>query len=739
MNAPAPALEGTVPRADSGPLAGRRVLEIGHMLAGPYAGLLLADLGAEVIKIEPPEGDIARSVSPHRVGPHNAYFASLNRSKKSVVLDLASDEGQRALGGLAAGADALIVNLRPSAIRKLGLTYQALRRHNERLVCVALTGYGLRGRFADQPAYDYVIQALTGVMALTGDPAAPPTKAGYSAVDNSAGIMAALGLVAKIVEGRGGQVDVAMVDVMLSQLNYLAGASLNAGELPRRHANSAHPYIVPAQLFATADGYLTLFISHDGFWRIFCDAVGRPDWAVDPASATMAARRENRERVLTAISALLLTRPTAQWVAMLAPLGIVVAPIETLDRALDGELAREREMVVELPCAEGRLRAVGAAIKCDGQRPVFGEPPLLGEHTLQLLRIDGPAAPVSDTTGPPSQPPTTTATTTAATTTTTTASTAASITVNRIATRAVTGSGRAISRRELGRRLTRLANADISQVLRDADFDSGTHAPRIGLTGPPGAGKSSLGGRLALLRARQRRIGVLAVDPSSPRSGGAILGDRVRIDELDGSDQLYVRSIASRSAGDGLAENLPELMRAMDRAGFDELLLETVGVGQAEHAARNQVDTLVLMLVPGSGDAVQAMKAGIMELADLYVVNKCDLAGAAQMVTDIQRTLHLASTPSPGDWRPPVLMTSIHDPDSIGRLSAEIDRHQAWLAERGDADARRAARARYRLRNLLERCVAQGAAALDDGMLERPVAEQLAAVFDAMRTLTKNP
>ncbi|HSN19041.1 MAG TPA: CoA transferase [Usitatibacter sp.] len=364
----------------SGPLAGIRVLEVGHMLAGPYCGLLLADLGAEVIKIEPPEGDIARRVSPHHIGPHNAYFASLNRSKKSVVLDLASDEGQVALGRLAAGARALVTNLRPSAIRKLGLTYASLRRHNERIVCVALTGFGLEGTYAERPAYDYVIQALTGVMAMTGDPSAPPTKAGYSAVDNSAGIMAAVGLLAKLVEGKGGQVDVAMYDVMLSQLNYLAGASLNAGERTRRYADSAHPYIVPAQLFHASDGWIVLFITHDEFWRKFCGEVGRPEWLTDERFATMGARRANREAVLAAIGALLATDTAARWVERLAPLGVVVSNVETLEDALASELAASRDMVVDLPCAEGRLRALGAAIKCDGFTPRFGAPPLLDEH-----------------------------------------------------------------------------------------------------------------------------------------------------------------------------------------------------------------------------------------------------------------------------------------------------------------------------------------------------------------------
>jgi len=368
----------------AGPLSGIRILEVGHMLAGPYCGLLLADLGAEVIKIEPPEGDIARRVSPHRIGPHNAYFASLNRSKKSVVLDLASAEGQRDLGRLAARAHALISNLRPSAILKLGLTYDRLKQHNKKIVCVALTGFGLKGTHAERPAYDYVIQALTGVMELTGDPDAPPTKAGYSAVDNSAGIMAALGLLAKIVEGKGGQVDVAMYDTMLSQLNYLAGASLNAAETSRRYAASAHPYIVPAQLFRARDGWIVLFITHDDFWRKFCEEVGRAEWLLDERFATMAARRANREVVLDALSDLLSTDTAQRWEQRLAPLGVVVSTVETLEHALSSDLARSRDMVVELPCAGASLRAIGSAIKCDGHRQEYGAPPLLNEHAAEF-------------------------------------------------------------------------------------------------------------------------------------------------------------------------------------------------------------------------------------------------------------------------------------------------------------------------------------------------------------------
>lgn len=369
----------------SAPLEGVRIIEVGHMLAGPYCGQMLADMGAEVIKIETPEGDIGRTVSPHFVGPHNAYFASLNRNKKSVVLDLASDAGREALHRIAATSHALVTNLRPSAIRKLGLTYEALRACNERLVCVALTGYGLDGPFSESPAYDYVIQAMTGVMALTGDPSAAPTKVGYSAVDNSAGLVAAVGLLAKIVQGEGGQVDVAMYDVMLSQLNYLAGAALNAGETVDRLADSSHPYVVPAQIFRTADGWLTLFITHDKFWKKFCDEVGHPEWTAEAKFATMAARRMHRLEVIPAIAKVLGEASAAEWVRRLGPLGVVASEVTTLNYALESDIAASRSLVV--PLGDGRmpLRAVASPIRFGGYTPSYSLPPLLDQHREEVL------------------------------------------------------------------------------------------------------------------------------------------------------------------------------------------------------------------------------------------------------------------------------------------------------------------------------------------------------------------
>lgn len=370
----------------TGPLTGIRIIEVGHMLMGPYCGMLLADLGAEVVKVEPPGGDIARRISPHSIGPHNAYFASLNRNKRSVVLDLASDEGREDLRELVKTARGLITNLRPTAIRKLGLTYAALKPFNPELVCVALTGYGLESPYAERPAYDYVIQALTGVMALTGDPGGSPVKTGYSAVDNSVGILGAVGLLAKLVEGRGGQVDIAMYDTMLSQLNYIAGAWLNAHERPCRYPRSAHPYIVPAQIFRTRDGWMALFVTHDEFWRQFSEEVGHPEWVTDPLSATMSARRENRDAVLASVGEVLATQTTGHWEARLTQLGVVAAGVETLEQALASEHTQARDMVIAIDTLEGPIRAVGNPIKISGGSGEFGVPPQLGEHNDELLK-----------------------------------------------------------------------------------------------------------------------------------------------------------------------------------------------------------------------------------------------------------------------------------------------------------------------------------------------------------------
>lgn len=369
----------------SGPLAGVRILEVGHILAGPFAAMLLADLGADVIKIESATGDLSREVGSQEVGGHNVYFASLNRNKRSVHVDLATEQGQVQLHELVRTADALIVNMRPSAIRKLGLDYASLQHVNPRIACVALTGYGLEGTAAEWPAFDYVIQAGTGLASLTGDPDGPPTLAGLSAVDNSSAIMAALALLAKVHEGTGGQVDVSLFDSMLCQLNYKAAAYLNGGPVPPRQPNGAHSFYVPAQLFETAEGYLALFVTHDEFWRRLCVEIDRADWGDDPRFATMHARSTNRATLLRLLGARLREATATEWAAKLRPLGLAVGAVLELGEALDSDQVRSRGMVVSVPTDDGPLYLLGNPIRFDDQPTEYRPPPKLHEHTRDVL------------------------------------------------------------------------------------------------------------------------------------------------------------------------------------------------------------------------------------------------------------------------------------------------------------------------------------------------------------------
>ena len=293
----------------------------------------------------------------------------------------------------------------------------------------------------------------------------------------------------------------------------------------------------------------------------------------------------------------------------------------------------------------------------------------------------------------------------------------------------------ALDRGALAREISGLADGRLA--ISPSREPIASRAQRIAITGAPGAGKSTLCGHLARFRASGQRYGILAIDPSSPKSGGALLGDRIRIDELEGTTDLYVRSLGSRSSYDGLADNLPAILDAMDRHGFDEVLLETVGVGQADYAVRALVDTVVLVLHPESGDIIQAMKAGIMEMADLFVINKSDLPTAAKSAADIKRILSLAPH-APDAWVPHIVMTSSTDSASVGRLSDAIDRHRDWLSESNQRSAREIAMRRYVLRRALDRYTANALNRMPDDVYHRPLEDQVTWVIANISTIPNN-
>lgn len=290
-----------------------------------------------------------------------------------------------------------------------------------------------------------------------------------------------------------------------------------------------------------------------------------------------------------------------------------------------------------------------------------------------------------------------------------------------------------LDRRRLARALTRAGRASVDESLADADAVATTAgAVRIGVTGAPGAGKSTLIARLAETRlSRRLRIGVLAIDPTSPLSGGSILGDRIRMDEISANPDLYIRSMPSRHAHDGLADNVTEMLAVMDRHGFDEIILETVGIGQADYTIRTLVDTVILLLVPESGDAVQAMKAGVMEMADIYVVNKADRPGAERVAADIRSILALKQS-EPGGWRPPVLLTSNEDGD-LTALDKAIEAHLEWYRGAVDIAAHRRARTRYHLESLINRRVDELLDEAGPDAFDQPVREIYCRLVEQLR------
>lgn len=288
-------------------------------------------------------------------------------------------------------------------------------------------------------------------------------------------------------------------------------------------------------------------------------------------------------------------------------------------------------------------------------------------------------------------------------------------------------------RRELAREISRLANASVAQVLAMPPGASPRVARRIGFTGPPGVGKSTLVGTLVDRRAaRGSEIAVLAIDPASPYSKGAILGDRIRMDRASDSPHVFMRSVSSRDAQDGMCNNVADILSTLEARGFDEVVLETVGVGQAEHAVKALVDTVVLLVQPETGDAIQALKAGILEVADIIVVSKSDLPGAARMQQQLASTVQFGVQRAAG-WTTPVVGVSVDSGAGLEELEQALAAHAQWVAEHRSAAESRRARERYRVQDLVHRQLDQALAALRPEEYELPLAGLYAATIEKLR------
>ena len=374
-----------------GPLHGVRVLDLTRVLAGPFCAMLLADMGAEVIKVEEPgRGDDTRSWPPF-VGGEATYFMSVNRGKKSVTLNLKAPEGRRILTALVRRSDVLLENFRAGTMDRLGLGWAALRKVNPRLVYCAVSGFGESGPEAHRGGYDLIVQAESGIMDITGFADGPPVKVGNSIADLVAGMSAAhgvtLALLARERTRRGQKVEIAMLDVMASLLTYQAGLYFGTGARPVRRGN-AHPSIVPYEVFKAADAYLTLGVANNSLWERCCAALERPELAKDPRYATEAARVQHRDTLVPLLNEILGARPADEWMKRLEAAGVPAGRIRTVPEVCESAHLKARGMIVTLPHPKAkRVTMMGVPIRLHGTPGrAAAAPPVLGQHTDEVLR-----------------------------------------------------------------------------------------------------------------------------------------------------------------------------------------------------------------------------------------------------------------------------------------------------------------------------------------------------------------
>lgn len=385
----------------SQPLSGIRVLDLSRVLAGPWATQLLADLGAEVIKVERPgEGDDTRSWGPPFLQPEwdlpaeSAYFLCANRGKKSMAVDIASPQGAALIRDLAASCDVLVENFKVGGLRKYGLDAPSLRAENPRLIYCSITGYGQTGPAATKPGYDFVIQGSAGLMSVTGTPEGGPTKAGVAIVDILTGLYAANAIQAALLErartGQGRVIDMALQDVLVAVMANQAANFLATGKSPGRLGN-AHPNIVPYQAFDAMDGMLTLAVGNDGQFRRLCGALGRGDLADNPMFATNQARVANRDHLVPVLQQAFLSRPVADWIALLDDAGVPCGPVNTMEQVFADPQVMARGLRISSPhAALGSVPGVRCPIRFDNEQP-GGQPgpPALGQHTGEVLHAMG--------------------------------------------------------------------------------------------------------------------------------------------------------------------------------------------------------------------------------------------------------------------------------------------------------------------------------------------------------------
>ncbi|MCF6096458.1 CoA transferase [Thermovorax subterraneus] len=373
------------------PLEGFKVLDLSRVLAGPFATMILGDLGAEIIKIEiPGVGDDSRSFGPF-IKNESAYFMSINRNKKSITLNLKKKEGIEILKKLVEKCDVLVENFRPGTMEKLGIGYDELKKINPRIIYAACSGFGHTGPYSQRPAYDVIVQGMGGIMSITGQPGGPPTRVGASIGDITAALFLAIGILAALnvreKTGLGQKVDVAMLDCQVAILENAIARYFVTGKSPQPIGNR-HPSITPFSSFKTKDGFVIIAVGNDNLWAKFCNVVGRPELIDDERFKTNPDRTKNWEELESILNEIFSEKTTDEWLEILEKAGIPCGPINNIERVVNDPQVKAREMLVELehPVA-GRMKVPGIPIKfSETPGKVESPAPLLGQHTEEVLK-----------------------------------------------------------------------------------------------------------------------------------------------------------------------------------------------------------------------------------------------------------------------------------------------------------------------------------------------------------------
>jgi len=373
------------------PLQGIRVLDLSRVLAGPYCTMVLGDLGAEVIKVEPPEGDETRGWGPPFAGGESAYYLCVNRNKRDIVINLKTDEGKTILHELVIQSDVLVENFRPGTLEKFGLDFATLHALNPKLIYCSITGFGQTGSMKDKPGYDFMIQASGGLMSITGEPDGEPMKTGVAVVDLFAGQNAVIAILAALqartLTGEGQHLDIALFDSQLGWLANVASNYLISGKLPKRYGN-AHANIVPYQSFQASDGWFAIAVGNDRQFARLCDLLGRPELALEEKFATNSARVQNREEIISILASIFKAATVSDWLKRLDEAEIPCGPINNFEQVFSMPQVKEREMLVQMEHPTiGTLPLVGSPLKMSATPVEYRlPPPLMGEHTEEILR-----------------------------------------------------------------------------------------------------------------------------------------------------------------------------------------------------------------------------------------------------------------------------------------------------------------------------------------------------------------